>query len=388
MKTMNSGLAVCRLIGNLINSTQNIDISTLPSVAEMAMFADKHNLTTMLYPTLKYCEYPEDKLSQLAKKAEQISFYQIKTDALAQKLSEQFTSAEIPHTILKGVEFQKYYPSKLIRKTSDIDFYINSEYKEKSERIITSLGFEFAKCEENSVNFKKKPCYYIELHTDFTAENKIYADVLNEILSDCTTENGYRQSLTDTANLLYAVLHLYKHFVNSGAGVKMLLDIYLIQKSPNIDSKRINKIIKKLELEKFFSAVNSISKYLFDGEKINDDLKSAVVFILNSGTFGSDAFYHQIKVSEIEESHNKRVLKHFLNQFGFSSENIKRKYPFAKKHPITIPYFQIHRVVSGFLHKKETISDVNLRYKSFKNKDEINEVATVMQAMGINNKIK
>lgn len=39
MKTMNSGLAVCRLIGNLINSTQNIDISTLPSVAEMAMFA-------------------------------------------------------------------------------------------------------------------------------------------------------------------------------------------------------------------------------------------------------------------------------------------------------------------------------------------------------------
>lgn len=102
MTNKNCGLAVCRLIGNLINSNNTTTGESLPGISDMAAFAEKHNLLTMLYSALKHCGYSENELSAIAKKADEIAFYQIKADALALRLSMKFSETEIPHMILKG----------------------------------------------------------------------------------------------------------------------------------------------------------------------------------------------------------------------------------------------------------------------------------------------
>lgn len=67
-----------------------------------------------------------------------------------------------------------------------------------------------------------------------------------------------------------------------------------------------------------------------------------------------------------------------------NAENIKNKYPAAKKHPVTIPYFQVHRVISGFFHKRASVTDAVKRCKTFKDKDSIKQIDSVMESLGIN----
>ena len=387
MTNRNCGLTVCRLIGNLINNN-NIAPQNLPSVSDMAEFAEKHNMLPMLYSALTHYGYNCAEFADIAKKADSMSFYQIKTDALAVKLSKKFSEHKIPHMILKGIEYQKYYPTELIRKTSDIDFYVAPKFKNQTENIIISLGFEKKSECNDTVNFAKKPCYYVELHNSFSLENESQNQVLTGIFNNAENIDRYRKSLTNTGNLIYALLHLYKHISASGAGIRMLLDIYLIQKNSETDKSELEKAIQKLNFQKFYNAINSIANYLFEGTEINDNLQNAVDFILNSGTFGNQAFYHKISVSKIEGSHGKKVFKHISNEFGFSAENIKNKYPTAKKHPVTIPYFQVHRVISGLIYKRAAVTDAGKRCKTFKDKDSIKQIDSVMESLGIKNEQK
>lgn len=67
-----------------------------------------------------------------------------------------------------------------------------------------------------------------------------------------------------------------------------------------------------------------------------------------------------------------------------NAENIKNKYPAAKKHPVTIPYFQVHRVISGLFHKRASVTDAVKRCKTFKDKDSIKQIDSVMESLGIN----
>lgn len=102
----------------------------------------------------------------------------------------------------------------------------------------------------------------------------------------------------------------------------------------------MEKAIQKLNFQKFYSAIDSIANYLFEGSEINDNLQNAVDFILISGTFGNLSFYHKISVSKIEGSHGKKVFKHISNEFGFSAENIKNKYPAAKNTLLQLCIFR------------------------------------------------
>lgn len=389
MTNTNCGYAVCRLIGNLINGKNNTDKAELPSLSDMADFAKKHNLLTMLYPALIHCGYTEAELSEIAEKADAESFYQIKTDAFALRLSELFSKSQIEHMILKGIEYQKYYPPSLIRKTSDIDFYITPEYSERAEQIIDSLGFEKISSGDSTSAFSKKPCYHIEVHKYFSFDNEAHTQVFNEILSNSINNGGYRKSLSNTGNLIYALLHLYKHISTSGAGARMFLDIYLIQKKADAYDSELSAIIKRLGLQKFYACVSNIAGFLFEGAELDEDLKNAVEFIFSSGTFGSQAFFRRLSVSRIEGSHRRKVFRHFSDEFGFSTENIKRKYPTAKKHPVSIPYFQVHRVIHGLIHKKSVAADAGSQYKAFKDKKSVNDISKIMESLGINiNKTK
>lgn len=381
MTNTNCGLAVCRLIGNLINDNKNTLPQPLPEITDMADFAEKHNMLPMLYSALMQCGYFGNELSKFAEKADCDSFYQIKIDSMAAKISAKFTENQIPHIILKGIEYHRYYPSDLIRKTSDIDYYLAEEYSEKAQNILLSLGFEQKCAFDNSLNFAKKPCYHIEIHSRFNYKSEKQKQIMSEILDKCESVNDYRKRLTATNDLVYALMHLYKHIAKCGAGVRMLLDIYLIQKSPAINRTELDNKIKELDMEKFYSAINSIADYLFECKPIDENLKNAVGFILNCSTFGDEATYHRISIMKSNKKLN--VIKHFSNEFGFSAENIKNKYPSARKHPITIPYFQIHRVVSGLIHKKSSVSSAAIRYKTVKDKESINRMQSVMDSLGI-----
>lgn len=377
-----AGTAVCRLVGQFTNKNIRIDKKKLPPVEVMVQFAKMHNIQTMLYAGLKKCGFTDEELGDLPETTELLSFCQIKNDAFAARLSANFSYVGIEHMILKGIEFSKYYPHELLRTSTDIDFYIAEKDAETVAENLESHGFVRTEEDENGIALVKKPYNHIELHSHFMSLTKEQAQFFEEMFKNAPYEMNYRKAFDDEGNLTVALLHLYKHFSHSGAGVRMLLDINMILKNSSIDKEKFTNKIADIGLKKFFNSVCEISDYLFEGKELDQKLLPALEFILNCGTFGTNDTYLAINASKHSGKTSK--MKNYLkSEIGFSNENIKNKYPLAKKYPVLVPYFHAHRVVSGLIHKGYVIDRVKIESKVLTSDDGEKRLVEVMELMGI-----
>lgn len=377
------GTAVCRLIGQFTNKNIHINKNSLPPVPTMVKFAKMHSIETMLYAGLKESGFTDDELGDLPEQAELLSFCQIKNDAFAARLSANFSNAGIEHMIIKGIEFSKYYPPKLLRTSTDIDFYMSGKDAERVARGLEERGFTRIEDDCTVIALAKKPCSHIEIHTGFNAVNKKQSKFYADLLKNALYKNNSRRYFSEENNLLFALLHLYKHFSKSGAGVRMLLDIYLIQKKCIFDIESIQKKTADLGIDKFFNSVCEISDYLFEGKSLDNRMLPALEFFFSSGTFGTNNAYLTINAAKYNGKTSK--IKNYLkSEAGFSNENIKNKYPLAKKFPMLLPYFHVHRVVSGFIHKGKSVGRVITDSKVVTSDNAGKQLIEVMELMGIN----
>lgn len=377
-----TGTAVCRLIGQF--TTQNVvtNKSDYPHIRAMVRFAKMHHIETLLYASMKKSGFNDEELGDLPEIAERLSFCQIKSDRLAAKLSEKFSNLGIEHMILKGIEFSKYYPSGLLRTSSDIDVYMAKNNAEKIARSLEAQGFEQIENDENGISLIKKPYAHIEFHFSFSALTKQQTKFMENMVENAPHKSRFRKSFTDEENIIYALVHLYKHFSHNGAGVRMLLDINIMMKYGNYDRTALVNNIKLIGMERFFNSVCEISEYLFDGKELDERLVPALEFFLNSGSFGTNEAY--LTVNAAKHSGKASKMKNYLkNEIGFSNENIKNKYPLAKKHPILVPYFHMHRVVSGLIHIKDVLSRVKSDSKVVTSSDGEEQMVKIMEVMGI-----
>lgn len=380
---INIGTAVCRLIGQFTNKNISINKNSLPPVPAMVKFAKMHSIETMLYAGLKKSGFTDDELGDLPEQAELLSFCQIKNDAFAARLSANFSNAGIEHMIIKGIEFSKYYPPKLLRTSTDIDFYMSGKDAEKVARGLEEREFTRIEDDCTVIALVKKPYSHIEIHTNFDAATKKQSRFYADLLKNAEYKNNSRRYFSDENNLLFALLHLYKHFSKSGAGVRMLLDIYLIQKKCIFDRESIQKKTADLGIDNFFNSVCEISGYLFEGKSLDERLFPALEFFLSSGTFGTNDNYLTVNAAK-HDSKTSKIKNYLKNDIGFSNENIKNKYPLTKKYPIFIPYFHIHRVVSGLIHKKDVVTQVKNDSKVITSDENEKQLLEVMELMGIN----
>ncbi len=378
-----TGTAVCRLIGQFTNKNIDINKNSLPPVPAMVKFAKMHNIETMLYAGLKKCGFTDDELDDLPKQAELLSFCQIKNDALAARLSANFSNAGIEHMILKGIEFSKYYPPELLRTSTDIDFYMSSRDAERVAKALEERGFTRIEDDFGEIALVKKPYSHIEIHTNFDAVTKKQANFYADLLENAQYKNDSRRYFSDEDNLLVALLHLYKHFLSSGAGVRMLLDIHIILKKYIPDRESFQKRTADIGIDKFFNSVYEISGYLFEGKSLDERLFPALEFFLSSGTFGTNDNYLTVNAAK-HDGKTSKIKNYLKNDIGFSNENIKNKYPLAKKYPVFIPYFHMHRVVSGLIHKKDVVTQVKNDSKVITSDENEKQLLEVMELMGIN----
>lgn len=377
-----TGTAVCRVVGQFTNKNIEIDKATLPPLEAMSQFAKMHNIQTMLYAGLKRCGFADDELGDLPDTAETLSFCQIKNDAFAARLSANFSNAGIEHMILKGIEFSKYYPCELLRTSTDIDFYMTDKDAERVAKNLESHGFERIEDDENGISLVKKPYAHIELHSHFDAMTKEQAQFFSDMIKNSPYKCSCRKSFDDEGNIFLALLHLYKHFSHSGAGVRMLLDINIMLKKGKFDRDDFKKKLTELKLEQFFNSVCEISGYLFDGKELDKRLLPALEFFLNSGSFGTNTTYLAVNAAKYNGKTSK-MTNYLKSEIGFTNKNIQNKYPLAKKYPVLIPYFHIHRVVSGLVHKKDVICRVKNDSKVVTSNDGENRLIEVMDVMGI-----
>ncbi len=343
---------------------------------QILSLAKKQGVFHIVYSVLKQYTNDETVVNLNSLYLMSILKHQSRTDAIEKIISKlEAEGIDVCHIKGKTLSSLYYYPET--RLSGDVDLLINEEDEIKAKRILEKEGF---KCEMRSDDANHSECIHerlglIELHV------KLYYDIMKDIWfgSDDMLKEPYMvidgiKTLSYTDGFIYNFMHATKHFLSNGTSVRHITDVLLYgqKHKEKIDFERVFLTLEKLKYKEFLDAFVKIGENYFNitplyhTDSNNADL--VLTDIEESGIFGKNIkkagalfeIYTDLRYSTFKKGDKTKYLtnwrrKNILKALSYSTNNMKRKYPFMEKG--------IHYLPKAYvLHTKDIIS------KAFKRK--------------------
>lgn len=276
-------------------------------------------------------------------------------DQLLQKLRE----AEIPAAILKGSSVARCYPQPDLRVLGDIDVLVPRETLETAKVIVEQLGYRFHEADHEFHLGYSRPDAYVEVHYNVTtlpecrgaeATKAQIASFLQE--SVAAEQQGHPFTmLSSTHQALMLLLHMVRHMLESGIGLRQLCDwmMYLAHENPENFQADTVPVLEACGLLRYAKVSTAACiAYLGLPETCGTwcrdvSVKDALAFMENlflGGNMGR-ADSEQIGRLLAKDSmlgEKKSFLKMSLASL---SAYIQSQYPITQKHRWLVPFFWI-----------------------------------------------
>ncbi len=367
MNTVDDLLILCRRIGQAVKQET---VSPLPQSESITALTKAHHLEALVGALT------ED--AALAAEGRQAVFYQMKRDVLADTVSRQLSKRGVRHITLKGRCLAVFYPDTLVRTSADVDWYVNEKDMKTATAVLTENGFSCDYAREDGAGFLKAPCHSIELHTTMDGFTDKQQQSLFSMTAHAVCAEEERYVLTNDDLAAYTLFHLYKHFVKAGVGVKMLLDIYVLDRHGLWERETVQNILKDLGINRFCDAVRSLCHVMFDGEAPTAEQEELLAFVLESGAYGTNGIeltLERINSNITQKSRRKR----FFEDHGLDRRAMETRYPVLKRSILLYPFLLVHRAVKGVIFKRTVLKNAVKREKALSsvNTDRITRVLRI-----------
>ena len=307
-------------------------------------------------------------------------------------LLQELKEAGIDAKVIKGYAVSGCYAHPECRGSVDTDLLVDLSQEKEAIDLLEAKDFRVSirgATSHHSVCQHKK-FGMLELHVALYAElireiwfgNVTENELVQEAFIEVTDENGTFVTLGHTDHLIFLTLHMIKHFILEGLTLRMMLDLALFfsEKREAIDAVRYWNIMKKLHFDQLVSSVFGImiSHGGFDQTDfpglVTDVLmqKSAVLEDLLQGGY--------MGVKEKEARHksgmqyNRQMLLREKSQGQYalfmalwklrggrnamfpSAHKLCKKYPFAEKNKLLLPFVWIYHVISFPIKNRHKIA--------------------------------
>lgn len=245
---------------------------------------------------------------------------------LVGKLFKKFHRMRLSPVLLKGQAFATNYPFPLHRQCGDIDIYFKNRADcEKAVAWAAKVDVEAAESSDNKRERKHfafsvegnvvELHYYMCLFENGRLQRRLQKIIDEEFLQcspflvDIAEEQI--ESVPPTLSLLHQIIHIARHLLEAGIGLRQLCDLalYLDKHFEEVDQVKLSGYLKELQLSTVARAMGDILvKYLgMDKRKL---------------PFATDNRYSDFIISEIFEGGNfgkKRV------EYRSESDGLQRK---------------------------------------------------------------
>ena len=245
------------------------------------------------------------------------------------------TEAGIRSSILKGQAVAGFYGEELAmyRQSGDIDVYVD-------------CGMERALAFAQDAGQHKVKWDYKHLHLDVFQDTEVEMHYRVEVMLNLwknsrlqrwfkahTEEifaNGTNGMVTPMVefNVFYILLHIYRHFLYEGVGMRQLMDYYFVLRhTDTTENTEIIKILKKFGMMRFARGIMWVMQKVFGLEEkymVCEPLEREGRFILKEvmagGNFGHyDERLHNSRHSKLETvksicQHNRHLVQHYPSE--------------------------------------------------------------------------
>lgn len=327
----------------------------------------EHNLLAIAFCVLKNSENKTVIPDVIYKKFED-SFYEtiIRYDAQSAVLKDIDTvlsQNKIRHVFFKGSQIRDFYPVKEARAMGDIDILIEDSSRDKVKSVLTENGYQLKNSNGPVYDYIKNGVL-IEMHTKIISGkvgNSNAEDYFKSAFkhADFDEYTGY---LDTNYHFAYLIAHIAHHFWFYGAGIKLILDIAVMQKRFTIDYDTVLCMLKEAGLDSFAKVILSVcSKWFGTDCSFETDTNSTELFIVSYGAFGNERRNKAavIQRKELEEGKKNNA---FLTRLRllFPAYNKVKNIPYIKfieGRPWLLPFAWIYRIIYNLKNKKDFVKE-------------------------------
>lgn len=251
------------ITGEALALPEGFDIQTAAAILK------KRGLVTLGYAGAVNCGI-DPELPVMVSLQDQYLMEYYRSDCQLKRLQQVFGAFEengIDYMPLKGTVMKSLYPSHEMRPMCDADILIREEQYSLIRPVMQQLGFRDAgesdheyiwKCDELLLELHKRliPTYH-----------KDYYGYFGIGWQKAVLQEGHRWGMSKEDTYLYDFTHFTKHFRTSGVTCRMIIDLWLYQRSfLEMDKTFIQREMDKLGLGEFYGYIQHlISAWFCDG---------------------------------------------------------------------------------------------------------------------------
>ena len=275
---------------------------------------------------------------------------------------------------VKGIVCRSVYSKPDFRVSADEDLYIPLEEYPVFHAKMLELGF----CAEEPDYENAHELRYtrngllIEGHWELFPRNNTALNAMNT-LTEALLSRAERSSalgaelltLDDTGHMIFLLLHAFKHFINSGVGIRQICDVALWSEARDIDWQRVKKAVSGARAECFCSAVFDAGERYF-GMSFPEgcdraDCTGLIADALDGGIYGASDMNRRhsgsITLGAFENSGGVPAMKALFPNRSVMELN----YPWVKSSALLLPAAWCARIVRYVFGEKESSAAESLK---------------------------
>ena len=275
---------------------------------------------------------PSSVLLKLAAAAERIEQRNHHLDEVQRAILSFFRAKGLHPLVLKGQTLCNYYPHPEQRMCGDIDIFLPSEKENlKALSLVNGTGTRIQHSPDGSWTFTYKGVT-IEIHRH--AFDLISHKQERAILKRMMASSTIKERLAPDEELLMLILHILKHCLGPGVGLKQLCDLATAFRSLDgiYDKERLSELFRYTHIVKWSRQICSFivnilgvpTECVPTGVRTPSD-HSLLKIILNGGNFGQHAFGRQKALQGGDVQRKLSTVFFFICHFSFAIRYAPRK---------------------------------------------------------------
>lgn len=271
--------------------------------------------------------------------------------------------AGVKAVMLKGMALKALYPQPDLRTMSDMDLLVAPAQQAQAHEVMEALGYRVLEKEPGVDVMASPEGLRVELHErlfDKTEEGflaKLDEQALFSVESAVREEVYFGEAwvFPPQSHLEFLILHMAKHLITTGFGLRQLADyaLFLEKRGGEINFSALRAQMKALSLEGMTDALTSVCRTHLSlpagpwdpakdcsaqGEALLSDILDAGVFGKSSKerTRSAAVVYRSFETADGDKGRLRRAL------FP-SARTLKAPYLYARRHPWLLPAAWVHR---------------------------------------------
>ena len=261
----------------------------------------------------------------------------------AEEIRTAFREGAIRSLEMQGTKIKPLYPQSDYRTMSDIDFVVEPENMAKAKEILENLGYQ-CKIEHGvEVVAFRPPNIHVEVHTEYFAHNEDFRSILPAPFT-----SPEANSISEF--YLYNILHIAKHYLYGGCGIRRVLDVYYLNRNYGdiIDSDYVASLLEKAKVSQLAAELTVLANAWFgEGEQVAVD-RDVASYVTKSGVHGHRANERNNRLKKLEGSKGEILWKRFWG----TKQILRKSYPILERHKILYPFCWMHRALRA-LHPRK-----------------------------------